>query len=194
MENMELYNKYRSVPNNALKSFDNGKFKGTDIDTMWRIKCLTETFGPCGIGWTYSIVDHWTETVGDNVLVFVEGRISLFIDDEWTKPICGTGGNKLAYMSNSGKLIVSDEAYKMASTDAFGVCCKMLGIGADVYWGNDKTKYSEQSKINLSNEMVDKLKECGIVDYEKLRRYYKVDILTDIEGQKAIDLWREQNG
>ena len=54
-ENLELYNKFRSVPSNALKAFDNGRFKGTDINTMWRIKTLTGEFGACGRGWYYEI-------------------------------------------------------------------------------------------------------------------------------------------
>ena len=29
----------------------------TDINPMWRIKKLTELFGPCGEGWWYEIVD-----------------------------------------------------------------------------------------------------------------------------------------
>ena len=38
---------------------------------------------------------------------------------------------------------VSDECYKMATTDAISVACKALGIGADVYWEADSTKYSK---------------------------------------------------
>ena len=50
-DNMEIYNAYRTPPKEALKAFDNGTFSGTDINTMWRIKCLTEQFGPVGKGW-----------------------------------------------------------------------------------------------------------------------------------------------
>ena len=46
-ENMSLYNRVRQVPEEAKKPFDTGRFKGTDINPMWRIKVLTENFGPC---------------------------------------------------------------------------------------------------------------------------------------------------
>ena len=39
-------------------------------------------------------------------------------------------------------LYTSDEAFKMAYTDAISVACKQLGIGADVYWSRGETKYS----------------------------------------------------
>ena len=42
-------------------------------------------------------------------------------------------------------LHTSDEAYKMAYTDAISVACKMLGMGADIYWNADATKYTPGS-------------------------------------------------
>ena len=55
-ENMDLYNVLRDVPNIAKKAITAGRLKGmTDINPMYRIKALTEEFGPCGIGWWYTI-------------------------------------------------------------------------------------------------------------------------------------------
>ena len=144
MNNLEFWNKYKEVPKNALKDFDNGKFKGTDINTIWRLKCLTETFGMCGFGWYYKPIRMWTESC-ENGDVFAFAEIELFVkkDNEWSMAISGTGGNKLSRMTKMGDLSTSDEAFKMAITDAIGVACRNLGIGADVYWANDKTKYSE---------------------------------------------------
>ncbi len=52
MDGLEIYNKVREVPEKAKKSITAGRLKGmTDINPMWRIKKLTEEFGPCGIGW-----------------------------------------------------------------------------------------------------------------------------------------------
>ena len=62
MGNMALYEKYRAVPPEAQKKIGGGRLKGmTDINPMWRIKCLTEEFGPCGIGWKPVIVRQWLE-------------------------------------------------------------------------------------------------------------------------------------
>lgn len=144
MNNMELYDKYRAVPQKALKPFDNGKFKGTDINTMWRIKSLTEEFGPCGVGWYFTTKRLWVEET-KNGEQFAFADIELFIkyNGEWSKPISGNGGNKLLKIKKDGEPSTSDEAYKMAVTDALGVACRNLGFGADVYWDNDKTKYTE---------------------------------------------------
>lgn len=155
-KNLELYEKYRKVPQEALKAFDNGSFKGTDINTMWRIKCLTEEFGPCGVGWYPEPVRFWTEQgANGEVLCFSEIKLYIKYNGEWSKGIPATGGSKLvSFIKSRGELKSSDEGYKMAFTDALGVACKYLGFGADVYWDNDKTKYTQgtESTTPTKNE------------------------------------------
>lgn len=141
MENLDLYNKVREVPKDAQKAITAGRLKGfTDINPMWRIKCLTEQFGPCGLGWYYKTIEKWMETVGDEICVFVAIELYVKYEGEWSQAIPGTGGSKLATKERNG-VYVSDECYKMATTDALSVACKNLGIGADVYWKESHTKY-----------------------------------------------------
>ena len=153
---MELYEAVRSVPDSAKKIIGAGRLKGyTDINPMWRIKTLTEQFGPCGIGWHY--VPKSREFVsGSNGEVAVLVEIDLFVrfGEEWSKPIHGTGGSMFVAKETSG-LHTDDEAVKKATTDAISVACKALGIGADVYWDSDRTKYSGQkntTKPNVTSE------------------------------------------
>lgn len=144
MKNIEIYENVRSVPQEAQKRINGGRMNGkTDINPMWRLKVLTELFGPCGIGWYYKPIKKWTEAVGNEIAAFVDIELYIKMDGEWSMPISGTGGNMLASKEKSG-IYVSDECYKMATTDAISVACKQLGIGADVYWSADKTKYDEQ--------------------------------------------------
>lgn len=151
MNNLDIYEQSRKVPIEAQKNFDNGSFKGTDINPMWRIKKLTELFGPAGIGWYTEIISERFEEHSDHTMAIVDINLYVKIDGEWSKPIFGTGGNSLAKAVKSG-MRTSDEGYKMAYTDALSVACKALGIGADIYWGSDKTKYSQYETPNL--EMV----------------------------------------
>ena len=142
MGNMDIYNAHRQVPKEATKPITAGRLKGmTDINPMWRIKVLTEQFGPCGIGWYYTTDKQWFEPCGQETVAFVNISLYVKVDGEWSKPISGTGGSKLGAMEKSG-LYVSDEALKMATTDAISVACKQLGFAADVYWQNDRSKYS----------------------------------------------------
>ena len=145
MDNLKIYNSVREVPDNAQKPIQGGNINGfTDINPMWRIKVLTEQFGPCGFGWYTEIMDQWIVAGPDGKqAAFCNINLYVKMGGEWSKPIPGTGGSAFVNIFK-GSPVTSDEAYKMAYTDAISVSCKALGIGADVYWDKDQTKYSDQ--------------------------------------------------
>ena len=157
MDNLYIYNKVAEVPKNAQKTISAGRLKGmTDINPMWRIKVLTEEFGPCGIGWKYTIDKQWLEPGADGVVsAFCNITLYIKVNGEWSDGIPGTGGS--AYIAKESKgLYTSDEVYKMALTDALSVACKALGIGANIYWaGGGDSKYSRVSKDEY------KCSKCG---------------------------------
>ena len=193
MNNLELYERVRAVPDDAKKPINAGRLKGmTDINPMWRIKKLTEEFGPCGIGWWTKVTDRWTETVGDETCAFVDLELYIKVGDEWSKPITGSGGSKLATKERSG-IYVSDECYKMAETDALSVACKKLGIGADVYFSADRTKYSQpvddSKKIGANDVkiLMDYLQKNGISGQKILERY-RVKALSDLTQKRYIEI------
>ncbi len=143
MINLDLYNRVRQVPDEALKEIKGGRLKGfSDINPMWRIKVLTQEFGYCGVGWYTEIVNYWTQPCDNGeVAAFVTINLYIKVEGEWSKPIPGTGGSKFI-ANEKGGLYCDDECYKKAYTDAIGVAAKALGVGADVYWQNDRTKYT----------------------------------------------------
>ena len=66
MNNLELWNKVKEVPETAQRPILGGRLKGmTEISPMWRIFKMTEIFGPAGTGWNYSIDKLWTEPGSD---------------------------------------------------------------------------------------------------------------------------------
>ena len=151
--NLSIYERVRCVPKEAKKEIEAGRLKGkNDINPMWRIKKLTEVFGPAGFGWYTEIVRTWTEaSESGEMAVFVDIHLFVKKDGEWSKPIYGNGGNRLVanekkYENGQQVYIpyLDDDAYKKAYTDAISVAAKALGIGADVYFEKDITKYDSQ--------------------------------------------------
>lgn len=146
MDNMKIYNQARSVPAEAKKAITAGRLKGmTDVNPMYRIKRLTEMFGPCGIGWWYEITDKQIiyDELSNQKAAFVD-ILLYFVDPETgaiSHGIPGTGGAAFVAQERNGAYL-SDECFKMALTDALSVACKALGIAADVYWDKDRTKYT----------------------------------------------------
>ena len=165
-ENMLIYEKARSVPNEAKKTITAGRLSGkTDINPMFRIKMLTELFGPCGIGWWYEITQE--RIIEDDITkqkaAFVD--ILLFYkhptSGEISHGIPGTGGSSFVAKESNGHCL-SDEAFKMALTDAISVSAKALGVCADVYYEKDRTKYSDYGTQKV-DDMMFKCAECGAV-------------------------------
>jgi len=193
MENMEFWNKVAKPPSTALKQIGGGRLKGmTDIQPMWRYEALTEQFGACGIGWKFTVERVWTE-VGSDGQVVAHALIKLYVinrDSEqyWSDPIPGIGGSMFIAKETKG-LYTSDEAYKMAVTDALSTACKMLGIGADIYAGKwDGSKYretrpSDDKPIFISQDQVieieDKIKEVK-ADKPAFLKYLNVNNVSDI--------------
>lgn len=145
MNNMELFENFRSVPDWAKKEIDSGRQKGkTDISPMWRIQALTEVFGPCGIGWWYVIKDQRLEHgAGDEVKAFVDIELYYKWGETISQPIPGIGGNTFIAKERNG-LYTDDDCFKKSLSDAISVAAKALGVGADVYMGSDTTKYSRE--------------------------------------------------
>lgn len=197
MNNLELYDKFRKVPETAKKNISGGRLKGmTDINPMWRIKTLTEEFGICGFGWYYEITDKWIETSMAKDEITANVKINLYVkrDNEWSKPIVGIGGSMLVANERNG-LYVNDECYKMALTDAISVACKSLGIGADVYWNKDNTKYNDGKKdqavapkekaLTYREKLIIYAKEAGI-PFAELAKDYDLNSKTTEERFKKV--------
>lgn len=195
---MEIYNAVRTVPENAKKPIYAGRLKGmTDINPMWRIQALTEQFGPVGIGWYYKTVRKWVEDGADGVkCAFVDIELYIKHNNEWSMPIEGTGGNSFVAKEKSG-LYTSDEAFKMALTDAISVACKALGFGADVYWQAGRSKYNPtptgngtQSKapsqeVYISETQIKKIQNILRV-FPKANRETTLNILLNEFGAKEL--------
>jgi len=169
-QNLETYEKLRNVPKEAQKQFSNGKFSGTDINPMWRIKKMTEVFGMCGIGWYVEVVNR--EMIkADNGEQSAFISVKLYIKDEksgeWSKPIYGEGGNSYEKVTRSG-ISVSDEAFKMAYTDAISNATKMLGLGADIWFANDKTKYTEERNVTTRVVATKAPEQPTVIDTKKV--------------------------
>lgn len=202
MENLEIYNKVKEVPKNAQKQITAGRLKGmTDINPQWRIEKLTEVFGPVGIGWfAKEIKREFVDGANDEKMCFVDIELYIKVDNEWSKPIYGTGGSTFVAKESKG-LYTSDEVVKMAYTDAISVACKQLGFGADIYWNKSDSKYQQKTnnivqpvtkKIDKPIEMIEEGQITAIrillKGHEELKQslYKKLGITSSKEMPNKI--------
>lgn len=181
--NLSIFNKVRQVPQSALKIIGAGRLKNmSDVNPMWRILAMTDTFGICGIGWKYEITKQWTETYGNEIKGFCNINLYIKVNGEWSDAIPGTGGSSFVSIERNGAY-VNDEVYKMALTDALSVSMKSIGVAADIYFAKGAdlgTKYAineQAANGQLPTQLVDANLEAIIAN---IKVADSIDQLTKI--------------
>lgn len=184
--NLSVYNKVRKVPQEALKQICAGRLKGmSDVNPMWRILAMTDTFGICGVGWKYEVVKQWTETFGNEIKGFCNINLYVKINDEWSEAIPGTGGASFVTQERNG-VYVNDEVFKMSLTDALSVAMKSLGVAADVYFSKGAdlgTKYA------ISEQVANGQLNVQQIDYNIENAISKIGMAKSKE--ELLRIWEE---
>ena len=160
MDNMQIWQALEKTADEAKKPIEAGRLKGfTDINPCWRMKRLTEVFGPCGIGWKFVITDKQIIPGADGVVsAFVDILLYYKQDGEWSEGVPGMGGASFVAKESKG-LYTSDECFKMALSDAIGTACKALGMSADIYFSKDRSKYTTAQ--DASEEKMETVKDAA---------------------------------
>ena len=160
MKNMELYDRVKSVPEDAQKTIGAGRLKGmTDINPMWRIEVLTREFGACGKGW--KVEDVFFSETGYNEESVMKCELKLYYFDQafgdWSAPVFGVGAAK-SRIKEKGGIYIDEKTIKKAYTDALSVACKALGIGAEIYrYGKSAgSKYEREEKVEEDERPAEK--------------------------------------
>ena len=188
-DNLRFWNEIKQVPAQFVKPIQAGRMRGmSNISPQWRLQAMTHQFGICGIGWKYTIDNKWIESIEDGQkAAFVDISLYVKVDGEWSDAIPGHGGSMFVAKEKAG-LYVSDEAYKMAITDALSVAMKSLGMASDIYMGNfDGSKYSLDT-TQATKPPVEYITESQCADlksmldekqinYPDFLRYFKIEKL-----------------
>jgi hypothetical protein len=141
---LRLWNKLQTTDPQFTKGFKRPGFSGTMIDPTWRMKIMTETFGPVGLGWGWDEIQQQITTD----CVFIQIRAWYMLDGVKLQAGAQWGGNVLynTRTSEPGKQFPNDEAFKMAATDALGKSLLSIGLASDVYLGFfDDAKYRDDA-------------------------------------------------
>ena len=103
-DNLRFWDKAKTPPKDALKKIKGGRLSGmTDINPTWRVKAMTEIFGPCGVGWKWQVVKKWTEPGSyEQVLVFVDVELFIKVGGTWSDAIPGIGGSAFIAKEKAG--------------------------------------------------------------------------------------------
>ncbi len=166
-DNLRLWNAVAKTNPAHTKKVEFGR-KFTSIDAHWQIMRATETFGPIGEGWGYS-VQHSTITLAPEMILAIADVTIWWSgqdDDPGVKrgeygPIRATCEmwsverkfGKIVYEDDKPKMRADEDAPKKAMTDALTKGLSHLGFSADVFLGLfDDNRYVQKMQKEFAGQ------------------------------------------
>ena len=137
-DNLAIWNRHADIDPKFTKPITGKAYKGTSPSPQYVIQCLTETFGPVGLGFGWDVVAEDFTPMGDEVLHWC--RIRFWHTDRANA--FDSYGQTKALMKTKNGLMLDEDAPKKSLTDAIVKAASHLGIAANIFLGRwDDQKY-----------------------------------------------------
>jgi hypothetical protein len=187
MKNLDLWDELAPVNAKFIKQYKNSATL-TCVHPQWRLRRMTEVFGPIGQGWGYEITDRWSE----NDCVFVRLKVWYRHDDSPDPLWTGEQFGGTIFTRNP------DDAYKSATTDALGKCVSQIGLAADVYMGQADSEYIIPASDSQRDEVTRLIRETSsstlrLLKYLKIASLSELTHETAVKALKMLELKKEQS-
>jgi hypothetical protein len=145
-DNKALWKRAFTTDPRAVKPITGKQYKGNSPKPYWIVERLTEEFGPCGIGWGFSIISERFERFGESESLHIAVVRLWYVMDEKRGELEQVGQTRSSYVTKDGKFIVDEDAPKKSVTDALVKCASYLGFAGDIFSGMwDDSKYVAQA-------------------------------------------------
>lgn len=154
-DNLALWHQVEKTDPAHVKAITGKSYKGTSPKPHWIVMKATETFGPIGIGWGFTV----DERIERGALIsdgFYE-QMHIAKVKVWYKwngergEVEHIGGTTFSGKYASGKTFTDEDAPKKSVTDALIKALSMIGFAGDIFMGRfDDSKYVESMKDEFS--------------------------------------------
>lgn len=142
MNKTELWQRAFKTDPNAVKAITGKQYSGNSPKPYYIVQRLTEEFGPCGIGWGFSVVNERFERFSDTETLHVALVYFWYVMGEKRGEFQQMGQTRASYTTAAGKFLVDEDAPKKSVTDALVKCASYLGFAGDIFSGRwDDSKY-----------------------------------------------------
>lgn len=142
MTNLDLWNAVEKTPPTQTKQITGKSYQGTSPKPHYLVHKATETFGPCGIGWGFTIEDERIEEGAGGERMSI-ARVKVWY--EWNGKrgeVEHIGGTSFSGLRKNGNPFTDEDAPKKSVTDALIKALSMIGFAGDIFMGRyDDSKY-----------------------------------------------------
>lgn len=141
-DNLTLWKSVEKTPPTHTKAITGKSYQGTSPKPHYLVHKATETFGPCGIGWGFQIVDERIEEGAGGERLSI-ARVKVWY--EWNGKrgeVEHIGGTQFSGTRRNGTPFTDEDAPKKSVTDALVKALSMIGFAGDIFMGRyDDSKY-----------------------------------------------------
>lgn len=157
-ENLALWLSVERTPPAHVKAISGKAYSGNSPKPHYLVWKATETFGPCGIGWGFSIED---EKLLQGALIepgFYEqihmARVKVWYEwDGKRGEVEHVGQTVFSGKRRNGSPFTDEDAPKKSVTDALIKALSMIGFAGDIFMGRyDDSKYVADLKREEASE------------------------------------------
>jgi hypothetical protein len=142
MANTALWEQVEKTDPKHVKEITGKSYRGNSPKPHYLVHKATETFGPCGIGWGFKVLNERIieNRVGEaihqaNVLVW-------YVWEGERGEIEHVGATSMYGTRKDGKPYIDEDAPKKSVTDALVKALSMIGFAGDIFMGRyDDSKY-----------------------------------------------------
>lgn len=192
MSNLELWEKVQKTDPKHVKPITGKSYQGTSPKPHYLIHKATETFGPIGIGWGFSIADERIEEGAGGERMSI-ARVKVWYKWEGERgEVEHIGGTSFSGTRKNGTPFTDEDAPKKSVTDALVKALSMIGFAGDIFMGRyDDSKYV--SELHQEAKDAAKASETPAKGYN----HYLSDI-TNAKDEPALKavfaaLWRDKS-
>lgn len=202
MGNLDLWLAVEKTDPAHVRPITGKAYQGTSPKPHYLVRKATETFGPCGIGWGFTV----DERIEDGAMIepgFFE-RMHIAKVKVWYKwgeargEVEHIGGTPFSGRRKDGKIFTDEDAPKKSVTDALVKALSMIGFAGDIFMGRyDDSKYVSDLKREIADagapdlisseqvaELHDIIGKIGKPDAEKnFMAYFKIENLGDLPAR-----------
>lgn len=146
-DNLKLWNSVEKTPVDQTKAITGKSYQGTSPKPHYLVHKATETFGPIGIGWGFTIENERIEEGAGGERMHI-ARVKVWY--KWggeRGEVEHIGGTQFSGTRSSGKPFTDEDAPKKSVTDALIKALSMIGFAGDIFMGRyDDSKYVSDLK------------------------------------------------
>lgn len=178
--NLKIWEAHADIDPKFTKPITGKAYRGTSPNPQYVIRCLTDLFGPVGIGFGWNVIAEDFTKLGEETLHWC--RISFWHTDR-ANTFESYGQTKAAYPTSTGKFMVDEDAPKKSLTDAIIKAASHIGIGANIFLGRwDDQKYVAEVNAEYRAEE----KQASAPAYDPAADIAKIEAANSGKDLRAV--------